>query len=105
MPGGSVRAAGERSGKPCGVPGVRRTGSGQTGRAGGNVRKHLHIEMDALLVGTGARCLVVDADVDLDETTGALAVDAATLRVLLQPNGGEMSGGGPYVTVGPVDTD
>ena len=37
-PGASVRAAGARSGKPCGVPGVRRTGSGQTGLPVGNVR-------------------------------------------------------------------
>ena len=56
------------------------------------------------MVGTGALCLVVDADADLDDT-GELAVDAATLRVSLQPNGGETSGGGPYVTVGPVETD
>ena len=105
-PGASVLAAGARSGK------TRRcsrcsplTGSGQTGRAGGTMRKHLHIEIDALLVGEGARCLVVDADADLDGVTGVLTVDAATLRVLLRTNGGEMSGGGPYVTVGPVETD
>ena len=36
LPGGTVRAAGARSGKPCGVPGVLWTGSGQTGRAGRN---------------------------------------------------------------------
>ena len=102
-PWASVRAAGARSGKPCGVRSVPWTESGQTGRNGGDVRKHLHIEMDvAVLVGTGGRCLVVDADADLDADTGALTVDAATLRVTLQPNGSDTSGGGPYVTVGPV---
>ena len=103
-PWASARAAGARSGKRGGVRSVPWTGSGQTGRAGGNVRTHIHIEMDAVLVGTGALCLVVDADADPDDT-GELAVDAATLRVSLQPNGGETSGGGPYVTVGPVETD
>ena len=67
LAGASVLAAGARL-QTCGARIVRRTESGQTGRAGGNVRKHLHLEIDALLVGTGARCLVVDADADLDET-------------------------------------
>ena len=104
-PWASVLAAGARSGKTGGARGALWTESGQTGRAGGNVRKHIHIEMDAVLVGTGGRCLVVDADADLDADAGALAVYAATLRVTLRPNGQPVSGGGPYVTVGPVETD
>ena len=101
-PWASVPGAGARSGKTGGARLVLWTGSGQTGRAGGNVRKHLHIEMDAVDMDAGARCLVVDADADLDERTGALSVDAATLRVSLRTNGSPVSGGGPYVTVGPV---
>ncbi len=69
------------------------------------VLKHIHVELDALLIGAGARCLVLDADADMDERTGALAVDATTLMVTLRLNGGDMFGGGPYVTVGPAHTD
>ena len=101
---------------PGAVPGLRARGRARPAvlalrrgreavRLAGEVLKHIHLEIDALLVGEGARCLVVDADADLDEGTGALAVDAGTIRLSLRTNGGEMSGGGPYVTVGPVETD
>ena len=34
----------------------------EAGRLAGEVLKHIHIEMDAVLVGSGGRCLVVDTD-------------------------------------------
>ena len=62
--------------------------------------------MEAILVGTARQCLVIDLDADMDGETGALAVDAATLRMLLRPNGGSIrSVAGPYVRVGPVESD
>ena len=66
------------------------------------MRKHVHIELDAVLVGSGRRCLVIDLYADLDGENGALVVDAATLRLSLKPNGSDKPVGGPYVTVGPT---
>ena len=70
------------------------------------MRKHIHLEIDAVLVGTGARCLVVDADADLDERTpGRSRWTRARLASRFTRTAQPVSGGGPYVTVGPVDPD
>ena len=66
---------------------------------GGGVKKHIHVEIDALLEGVGPRCLVVDADAELDDTTGALTVAADTLTLTLRTNGSDVAAGGPYVVL------